>query len=388
MNSIQKYCLVLLFITPLLFIGKDSNYLYHRIELSKGTTKLKSQSARCYWNDKYYQAGERFCNNALQEWICNEDGSYTYTGKTGIDVCPGISVQCNWNGNFYQAGERFCNSAKQEWLCQDDGTYVFTGNTGGDACPGNMVNCYWNGNQYQPGEYFCNSANQQWLCKADGTYVYTGLYGEDICSIASQQCTWNGVTYQLGEYFCTTDCQQWVCQAGGNILFTGNSGKDLCPDCSITPTAIVVFATMTPVPFSSVCNFLNDSGKENEILLLINQLRTSANIKPLKMNEKLTIAARLHSQDMACNDYFSHIGSDDTSPYDRITKQGYSYSAAGENIAGGNSSPQTIVDGWISSEGHKRNMLSENFSEIGIGYIFFNQSTYSGYWTTTFGEPR
>jgi uncharacterized protein YkwD len=101
------------------------------------------------------------------------------------------------------------------------------------------------------------------------------------------------------------------------------------------------------------------------------------------MNAKLTKAAQDHSKDMASHRNMSHTGSDGSSPDDRITRAGYSWSSYGENVAYGYSTPEKVMAAWMSSPGHKRNILDCSFKEIGIGLAQPNS-----YWTQDFGTAR
>jgi len=89
---------------------------------------------------------------------------------------------------------------------------------------------------------------------------------------------------------------------------------------------------------------------------------------------------------MACNHFFSHTGSDGSSPFDRMSRQGYSFSAAAENIAAGYGSPADVVAGWMGSEGHRANILG-TYVHIGVGYTYEPNSDWGTYWTATFGTP-
>ena len=110
-------------------------------------------------------------------------------------------------------------------------------------------------------------------------------------------------------------------------------------------------------------------------------------VAPLSSQSQLGNAARGHSQDMACNRFFSHTGSDGSTFAVRITRAGYNYSAAAENIAAGYGDPASVVAGWMGSQGHKDNMLNPNYTEVGIGYIYVAGSPYGAYWTANFGRP-
>ncbi len=121
---------------------------------------------------------------------------------------------------------------------------------------------------------------------------------------------------------------------------------------------------------------------------MINDARQAEGLHPLSAQSQLTAAARVHSNDMACNDFISHTGSDGSSPADRVTAQGYSYSWVGENIFAGSSSPQTAFKWWMNSEPHRNNILHSNYTEIGIGYSYLAGSRYGSHYTAVFARPR
>ncbi|MBE9047200.1 CAP domain-containing protein [Pleurocapsales cyanobacterium LEGE 10410] len=129
----------------------------------------------------------------------------------------------------------------------------------------------------------------------------------------------------------------------------------------------------------------------NQVVTLINVERTEADLDPLQIDSQLSQAARVHSESMAERDFFSHSGVDDSSPFDRIQDTGYQYSTAAENIAAGYQTPETVVEAWMGSAGHRANILNSDFTEIGVGYEYLANDTgsvnYNSYWTTTFGTP-
>lgn len=94
---------------------------------------------------------------------------------------------------------------------------------------------------------------------------------------------------------------------------------------------------------------------------------------------------------MALNDFFDHVGSDNSLPWDRIVAEGYNYSWAGENIAAGHQTPEHVVAEWMDSPGHRANILNCAFTETGVGYIYLAQDQgkyiYHHYWTHVFATP-
>lgn len=134
--------------------------------------------------------------------------------------------------------------------------------------------------------------------------------------------------------------------------------------------------------------------REDEMLVLVNEMRQNGGDCPsryfgpratLVMNAQLQTAARLHSKDMADNDYFSHDSRNGDSPWDRIDAAGYTAQGVGENIAAGNASAEETFSQWVNSNGHCVNMMSSNATEIGIGYAN-GSAAFGHYWTQTFGQ--
>jgi uncharacterized protein YkwD len=90
-------------------------------------------------------------------------------------------------------------------------------------------------------------------------------------------------------------------------------------------------------------------------------------VPELTWNGQLEQAALNHSIDMYQNDYFSHTGLNGSDPGKRITAAGYTWRTYGENIAKGQSSEQAVMDAWLKSEGHCKNIMGRNFREMGLG---------------------
>lgn len=107
----------------------------------------------------------------------------------------------------------------------------------------------------------------------------------------------------------------------------------------------------------------------------------------VKENTKLDTSAQAHATDMVTKNFFSHTGSDGSTPFVRMTRAGYSYSYAGENIAAGNSTVDATMKQWLASAGHCANIMNKNFTEIGFGYNYNAASTYKHYWVQNFGKP-
>jgi uncharacterized protein YkwD len=108
----------------------------------------------------------------------------------------------------------------------------------------------------------------------------------------------------------------------------------------------------------------------------------------VRWNAALESAADQHAADMAATDYFSHTGRDGSTPAQRVTRAGYRYRMAGENIAGGQLSPEEAVAGWIKSPGHCANLMNGEFTEMGVAVAADAKSQMGIYWVQVFGTPR
>ena len=111
---------------------------------------------------------------------------------------------------------------------------------------------------------------------------------------------------------------------------------------------------------------------------------------PVGWNDQLAVAAYLHSVDMETNQFFDHVGSDGSTPGDRITRQGYDWWTYGENIAVGYPTVTDVMQGWLGSDGHCRNIMNPAFEEIGAAYAEgpFLGNPSARYWTFDLATAR
>jgi uncharacterized protein YkwD len=147
---------------------------------------------------------------------------------------------------------------------------------------------------------------------------------------------------------------------------------------------------------------------EDQIMEIVNQERwNNGQLAPLKRCDLLDTSTGLHSDNMAVRNFHAHCDPDTkTLPWNRMNAAGYIYNSAGENIAAGYTTPSAVMTAWMGSSGHRANILSTTFREIGIGYVYqsgdaanvrsdpngdctadvFNGGPYGHYWTQNFGR--
>lgn len=105
-----------------------------------------------------------------------------------------------------------------------------------------------------------------------------------------------------------------------------------------------------------------------QVIELTNRERRNNGLPDLKADTQLSGVAQKKSEDMRQNNYFSHTSPTYGSPFDMMRDFGVTYKTAGENIAQGQQTPEQVVQAWMNSEGHRKNILSKDFTHIGVGY--------------------
>lgn len=124
------------------------------------------------------------------------------------------------------------------------------------------------------------------------------------------------------------------------------------------------------------------SQEAEEVLKLVNQERGKQGLKGLTLSKELNHVATLKSQDMRDKHYFAHESPTYGSPFEMMQQFGINYKSAGENIAGGQKTPSEVMNSWMNSSGHRANILSKSYTELGVGYV--KGGSYGTYWTQEF----
>lgn len=118
---------------------------------------------------------------------------------------------------------------------------------------------------------------------------------------------------------------------------------------------------------------------------LTNAERQKAGLAPLELNPQLVDAAQSYSQILAVSGCFEHTCGPVPNFADRAAQAGYTgWNSLGENIAAGYPTPEDVVKGWMNSPGHRANILSPKFTEMGVGLVS-GGGAYGSYWAEEFG---
>ncbi len=121
---------------------------------------------------------------------------------------------------------------------------------------------------------------------------------------------------------------------------------------------------------------------ESQVIQLTNQERAKNGLKPLAADWQLSRVARYKSADMRDKNYFSHTSPTYGSPFTMMKNFGINYRSAGENIAAGQRTASEVVQSWMNSPGHRKNILSPTYTHIGVGHA--SGGSYGHYWTQMF----
>ncbi len=183
--------------------------------------------------------------------------------------------------------------------------------------------------------------------------------------------------------------QQWLKQNGykateGQVVEQPAAQPVTKPEQPSTPAKPVQEekpATTTPAkdPSSTGNNGTQSTQSDfaSQVVKLVNAERSKAGLGSLASDALLDKVAMAKVKDMSNNNYFDHQSPTYGSPFDMMKQFGVTYSYAGENIAKGQKTPQEVVTAWMNSAGHRANILSKNFTHIGVGF-------YNGYWAQEF----
>jgi uncharacterized protein YkwD len=162
-------------------------------------------------------------------------------------------------------------------------------------------------------------------------------------------------------------------------------GLAACGEAPVSPVAVPVSSPTTlSADLQTLFKLVNEARSVKRTCGTETFQATAA----LTVNTKLTKAAQKHSEDMELAGKLDHVSPSGGIHYragttfdQRIEQEGYSYKSAGENIARGFNSPEAVMEAWLASPGHCRNVMKPIYTEIGLGKS-------GDYWTQEFATPQ
>lgn len=208
------------------------------------------------------------------------------------------------------------------------------------------------------------------ICNSkDCTNIKNAL--DKLCS--NQGCNINDILKKFGGY-----CPDGNCIDNKPSIPAQQPTANPSPEPEVKPTEPVVTTNQPTAPTQTDSAEFN-TVYEAEVLRLVNAERAKYGLSPLAQDSGATEVAHIRAKEIVT--YFSHTRPNGSSCFTAAKELGISYRSAGENIAYGYPSPQSVVNGWMNSEGHRKNILSGSFSKIGIGCF---ESGGILYWTQFF----
>jgi uncharacterized protein YkwD len=162
---------------------------------------------------------------------------------------------------------------------------------------------------------------------------------------------------------------------------------------SLAPPQTVVLPVAKPPPPSPArsAEAATEDRLAARMIARVNFYRSHHELPPLRWNAALARGAEAQARDMAEHGNFSHVGSDGARLGVRANRAGYRWWRIGENIAGGQAAPETAVDDWMQSPGHRANILEPAYRDAGVGHVLRNPDPsplgYHHYWVLMLGEP-
>ncbi|KZO00318.1 S-layer homology domain-containing protein [Bacillus badius] len=189
-----------------------------------------------------------------------------------------------------------------------------------------------------------------------------------------------------GPVFADVPANHWAAEYIGTLagagVTSGTSATTFSPDGKVTRGQLAVFISnilkhneasgqdqklTDPQPPAKQPVTDHQADISQQILQLVNQERAKAGLGALRYADDVAKVARLKSEDMAKNNYFDHTSPTYGSPFKMMDRFGIHYTFAGENIAAGYSTAEAVMKGWMNSPGHRANILSPDYAEMGIG---------------------
>lgn len=155
---------------------------------------------------------------------------------------------------------------------------------------------------------------------------------------------------------------------------------------------VLLVAFLPPGAVAAPAQSVEYSAEEVAFVRLINDYRVSNGLQPLQVSDRLSEAGDRHCLDMGTFRFFSHTTiashrfTSGATAWDRMAASGYGYNTfRGENIAAGQATAAQVFAAWKASPGHDANMLSSEFTVMGVSLVQVSGSPYGWYWTTAFG---
>lgn len=134
-----------------------------------------------------------------------------------------------------------------------------------------------------------------------------------------------------------------------------------------------------PIPVAYTITEREAAAIPTNVLTQVNQLRGAGGLAPLALNPQLSLAAAIHSRDMAAQNRAWHWGSDGSSPIQRIQRQGYQGGLIGENISESYENESQTLQAWMQTRDTRDIIMDPTATQLGVAW--FQEPTRKIWWT-------
>lgn len=173
------------------------------------------------------------------------------------------------------------------------------------------------------------------------------------------------------------------------LIINVGAAPTAAPTVSGGGTATAPASSSSSSSANAACALTTDTARTSAMVTGLTAYRAQSGLPALPVNAQLSQAAQAHANDIACNNLFVHTGSDGSTPQTRVAATGYAASDVSENVYG--SYPpldgEGVIKWWATDQTdvrHNQNLLTTKYTEIGVGYAFFNNF---GYYVIVFATP-
>ncbi len=225
----------------------------------------------------------------------------------------------------------------------------------------------------EPDEILETTYTETWY--VFGTTDYTDFFmasvrGDKVVSLCA---TGVGFVYQNARMGDTVpEIEDYCCEC---VMYTDSNAND-------TLLAVLLAEDVEAGPITYTPKTLEGESRMN--FHMTNAFRVFYGKSILTWSDAAATAARMHSEDMANQNYFSHYSLDGRTPGDRLSAQGIAWRSCSENICAGFDTGISAFDGWVNSAGHRSNMLSDYSTHMGVGFAYNGESYYRVYATQNY----
>lgn len=206
----------------------------------------------------------------------------------------------------------------------------------------------------------------------------SGYHARRVARIRLENYTGEDVARVLEEQFCSIVADPELTDIGVH-----ESGRETMLVLAV-PLALAAGTSPTAAADRLFAG-INDARRNARRCGVLKKMDAAA---PMRRSDKLDDAAAIHARDIAARGALGHEGADGSTAAERVSRAGYRWSTVGENVAAGQTEATEVVDTWLDSPGHCRNLMDPRFKETGIAVALNQDDDKVIYWVQVYAAPQ